>query len=163
VILNLKFGESMTFSEWEKGVPDILREDALWTVKAYRLSLFLADIAWNDVLKLSKTNGMRSLSDQLYRSCGSICANLEEGYSKASPKDRARFYEYSLGSSRETRGWFYRGRHILGEKVFDYRAWLLTEIIKMLLAIVPEERGYRIHEDAPEYVAASSLDKEVPF
>jgi hypothetical protein len=22
----------MTFSEWEKGVPDILREDALWTI-----------------------------------------------------------------------------------------------------------------------------------
>ena len=103
----------MKFSEWEKGVPDVLREDALWTVKAYRLSLFLADITWHDVVSLSKANGMRSLSDQLYRSCGFICANLEEGYSKNSSKDRSRFYECSLGSARETRGWFYRARPVL--------------------------------------------------
>jgi four helix bundle protein len=156
-------GNTMNYTEWEKKVPDVLREDMLWKMKVYRLSLFLSDICWKDVSNLAKDPRTKSLANQLYRSCGSICANLEEGYSKASPKDRARFYEYSLGSARETRGWYYRGRHILGEKVFDYRAWLLTEIIKMLLAIVPEERGYRIHEDAPEYVAASPLDKEVPF
>ena len=96
----------MKFTEWESGVPEVLRGDALWTVKAYRLSLFLTDVAWRDVVKLSKAPGMRSLSDQLYRSCGSICANIEEDYSKKSSKDRARFYEYSLGSARETQGWF---------------------------------------------------------
>jgi len=156
----------MKFATWETGVPDVLREDVLWTVKAYRLSLFLADIAWRDVVKLSKANGMRSLSDQLYRSAGSICANIEEGYSKNSSKDRARFYEYSLGSARETRGWFYRARHILGEEVAAHRLGLTTEIIKLLLTMVPDQRSQgkqRVCEDPPEYVVKGILDMDVPF
>jgi four helix bundle protein len=132
-------------------------------MKVYRLSLFLSDICWDDVSKLMKDPRTKSLSNQLYRAVGSIAANLEEGYSKHSAKDRARFYEYSLGSARESRGWFYRGRHVLGEKVFEHRAWMLTEIIKMLLTIVPEERGVRIHEDSSEYVVESPLEKDVPF
>ncbi len=153
----------MNYVEWEKNVPDVLREDLLWKMKVYRLSLFLSDICWKDVSALVKDPRTKSLSNQLYRAVGSISANLEEGYSKLSAKDRARFYEYALGSARESRGWYYRGRHILGEKVFDYRAWILTEIIKMLLKIVPEERGTRIHEDSPEYILASPLDKDIPF
>ena len=153
----------MTFAEWEKDVPDVLREDALWTVKAYRLSMFLADVGWHDVVKLSKVVGMRSLSDQLYRSCGSICANLEEGYSKLSSKDRARFYEYSLGSARETRGWFYRARHVLGTDVAKHRLGISTEIIKLLLKMVPEQRSAMVNEEHAEYVVKGILDQEVPF
>ena len=41
----------MKFAEWEAKVPDVLRDDVLGTVKAYRLALFLADIAWSDVVK----------------------------------------------------------------------------------------------------------------
>jgi len=156
----------MRFSEWEKSVPGVLRKDALWTVKAYRLSLFLVDITWQDVVKLSTASGMRSLSDQLYRSCGSICANIEEGYSKKSSKDRARFYEYSLGSARETRGWFYRGCHVLGDEVATHRLGLTTEIIKLLLTMVPDQRekgNQRVCEESPEYVVKGVLDMDVPF
>jgi four helix bundle protein len=153
----------MKFSEWEKSVPEVLHKDVLWTVKAYRLSLFLADIAWQDVAKLSKVSGMRSLSDQLYRSAGSICANLEEGYSKQSAKDRARFYEYSLGSARETRGWFYRARHILGDAVAAHRMDLTTEIIKLLLTMVPDQRNLKISEESPAYIIQRVQDMEVPF
>ena len=156
----------MNYAEWESNVPDILKKDVLWKVKAYRLSLFLADVAWCDVVKLSKAPGMRSLSDQLYRSCGSICANLEEGYSKKSSKDRARFYEYSLGSARETRGWFYRARHILGEEVAMHRLTLSTEIIKLLLTMVPDQRNQgkqKVCEEPPEYVVKGLFDMDVPF
>jgi len=153
----------MNYVEWEKGVPDVLREDLLWKMKVYRFALFLSEICWADVSSLAKDPRTKSLSNQLYRAVGSISANLEEGYSKLSAKDRARFYEYALGSARESRGWYYRGRYILGEKVFDHRAWLLTEVIKMLLKIVPEERGTCIREDSPEYSVASLLDKDVPF
>ena len=153
----------MNYVEWEKTVPDVIRNDLLWKMKVYRFALFLSEVCWNDVSKLAKDTRTKSLSNQLYRSVGSIAANLEEGYSKLSSKDRARFYEYALGSARESRGWYYRGRHVLGEKVFDHRAWILTEIIKMLLKIVPEERGTRICEDSPEYIVASPLDKDVPF
>jgi four helix bundle protein len=151
------------FADWETSVPDTLRADVLWTVKAYRLSLFLSDIAWPDVVKVSETVGMRSLSDQLYRSAGSVCANIEEGYSKQSPKDRARFYEYSLGSARETRGWYYRARHVLGEEVTIHRLGLLTEIIKLLLTMVPDQRGQMVQENSPEYMVKGVQDMEVPF
>lgn len=154
----------MNFAEWKEGVPDVLREDALWTVKAYQLSLFLADIAWHDVVKLAKISGMRSLSDQLYRSVGSVCANIEEGYSKKSSKDRARFYEYSLGSAREARGWFYRARHILGEEVAHHRLALTTGIIKLLLTMVPDQRqSQTVGEGSFEYIVRGILDLEVPF
>jgi four helix bundle protein len=152
----------MNYDEWEKTVPSTLSDDALWKMKVYRYSLFLSDICWSDVSKLVKDMRTKSLSDQLYRAVGSVSANLEEGYSKLSAKDRARFYEYALGSARESRGWYYRGRHVLGVEVFSHRAALLTEIIKMLLKIVPEERGMRIDEDTPEYTVKSVWDDAVP-
>jgi four helix bundle protein len=153
----------MTFAEWEKNVADVIRADVLWKMKVYRFALFLSDVSWSDVSILVKDMRTKSLSNQLYRSVGSIAANLEEGYSKQSGKDRARFYEYALGSARESRGWYYRSRHVLGEKVFEHRALLLTEIIKMLLAIVPEERERRLCEESPAYLVKNSADKEVPF
>ena len=45
--------------------------------------------------------GQHQLSDQLYRSFGSIRANITEEYSRSSRKDQPRTYEYSLGSARE--------------------------------------------------------------
>lgn len=153
----------MKFSEWEENVPKLIREDSLWTVEAYRLSLFLADIGWHDAKTLSKDNCTRSLSDQLYRSVGSISANLEEGYSKQSPKDRARFYEYALGSARESRGWYYKSRHILGESVNTHRLDLTTQIIRLLIKMVPDQRGYKPKEDSPEYATRDLLNDEVPF
>ena len=153
----------MNYAEWEKCVPIVIKEDSLWTVEAYRLSLFLADIGWHDAKKLSKDNCTRSLSDQLYRSGGSISANIEEGYSKHSSKDRTRFYEYALGSARENRGWFYRGRHILGDSVCNHRMELTTQIIRLLIKMVPDQHGYKIKEDSPEYMAKDLPQEEVPF
>ncbi len=141
----------MNFSEWEKSVPGVIRSDALWKMKVYRLALFLSDVCWNDVSSLVIDQRTKPLSNQLYRAVGSIAANVEEGYSKQGGKDRTRFYEYALGSARESRGWYCRGRHVLGEKVFEHRAWLLTEIIKMLLSIVPVERTSKLCEEPVAY------------
>jgi four helix bundle protein len=153
----------MKFSEWEKNVPKVIQTDVLWKMKVYRLALFLSDICWNDVSSLVGDQRTKSLSNQLYRAVGSIAANIEEGYSKQSGKDRARFYEYALGSARESRGWYYRGRHVLDEKVFEHRAWLLTEVIKMLLSIVPAERSLKLCEEPAVYEVHSLLDDRVPF
>lgn len=154
----------MNFAEWEKRVPDLLREDALWTVRAYRLSLFLADVAWPpDVVRLSKITGVRSLSDQLYRLLDQSARILKKDTRRKSSKDRARFYEYSSGSARETRGWFYRARHILGETVSAHRLSLTTEIIKLLLTMVPEQRNLRLNEELAEYDVEGMLDMDVPF
>lgn len=153
----------MKFVEWEENVPSVIRNDSLWTVEAYRVSLFLADISWLDVTKLSKDSRTRSLSDQLYRSVGSMSANIEEGYSKQSSKDRARFYEYALGSARESRGWYYKARHVLGEEIGQHRMEFVTQAIRLLIKMVPDQRGYKIKEDSPQYMAKDTLLDEVPF
>jgi four helix bundle protein len=152
----------MNYAEWEENVPRVIKEDSLWTVEAYRLSLFLADISWQDVTKLSKDKRTYSLSDQLYLSVGSMSANIEEGYSKQSSKDRARFYEYALGSARESRGWYYKGRHILGGSIAEHRMEFTTQIIRLLIKMVPDQRGYKIKEDTPEY-KVDTTHQEVPF
>jgi four helix bundle protein len=72
-------------------------------MKLYRLALFLGDLAWHDVTKLVSDRRTVSLADQLFRAIGSIGANIAEGYSRQSGKDRTRFYEYALGSTRESR------------------------------------------------------------
>lgn len=86
------------------------------------------------------------LSDQMYRALGSICANIEEEYSRGTGKDRARFYEYALGSARESRGWYYRARHILSEVIVQHRLKLLTKIIRLLITMVPQQRSYKVSD-----------------
>jgi four helix bundle protein len=92
-----------------------------------------------------------ALSDQLYRSLGSISANLAEGYSRGTGKDRARFYEYGSGSARESRDWYYKSRHVLGEVVTQHRLQLLTQIIRLLLTMVPQQRKHVLHEEVSLY------------
>ena len=130
----------MNYQDWEATVPEEIRRDRVWRVEAYRLALFAADLGWHDVSKLLEDSRTRSLSDQLYRSLGSISANVEEGFSRSTGKDRARFYEYALGSARESRGWYFKGRHVLGEAVTLHRIPFLTQIVRLLLAMVPEQR-----------------------
>ncbi|HWC60460.1 MAG TPA: hypothetical protein VHC44_12260, partial [Verrucomicrobiae bacterium] len=66
-------------------------------------------------------------------------------------RDRARFYEYALGSTRESRDWYYKGRHILAEKVVQHCLGLLTEITRQLLKTVPQQRGNVLREESPPY------------
>lgn len=120
-------------------------------MEAYRLALFLADLEWHDVTKLISDKRTLDLSDQLYRAIGSISANLAEGYSRNTGKDRARFYEYALGSGRESRDWYYKGRHVLREEVTSHRLSLLTQVIRLLLTMVPQQRGHAVREDGTFY------------
>jgi four helix bundle protein len=150
-------------------VPEAITDDSLWKVKAYRLALFLSDVGWYDVTKLVGDRRTLALSDQLYRALGSIGANLAEGYSRGSGKDRARFYEYALGSARECRDWYYKGRHILGEAVVQHRLELLSEVLRLLLTMIPQQRGRALREGGSEYEAqndnlsAPLLLREVPY
>ena len=108
----------MTYDQWAAEVPATIRADSLWKVKGYRLGLFLADLSWQDVTKLTTDRRTVGIADQLFRAACNISSNVAEGYSRGTGKDRARFYEYALGSAREARDWYYKGRHILGEKSY---------------------------------------------
>lgn len=155
----------VNYASWEKGLPQTITDDPLWHVQSYRLSLFVADICWQDVTKLSQDYRTRSLSDQLYRAIGSVGANIAEGYSRKSNKDQARFYEYALGSAREGRDWYFKARHILGENVTEHRLDLLTQIIRLLLKTVPQKRTQTLKEDGLGYETANlfSEQNEIPF
>lgn len=142
---------SMNYSEWLLNVPKEIADDRLWNIEAYRLGLFIGDVSWYDATKLMQDKRTLDLSDQLYRAVGSISANLAEGYSRGTGKDRARFYEYSLGSARESRDWYYKGRHVLGTEVITHRLSLLAPIIRLLLTMIPEQRGRALREAGLEY------------
>lgn len=141
----------MEYEEWVSSVPKEITGDPLWKMEAYRLALFVADLSWDDVTKLMRDKRTLGLSDQLYRALGSISANLAEGYSRSTGKDRARFYEYALGSAREGRDWYYKGRHVLGGEVTSHRVRILTQIVRLLLTMVPQQRAYVLREDSLEY------------
>jgi four helix bundle protein len=143
----------MNYEMWAKTVPAAITGDSLWKMEAYRLALFAADLGWRDVTKLTGDRRTLDLAGQLYRAVGSIEANISEGYSRGSGRDRARFYEYALGSARESRGWYYKGRHVLGDHVTEHRLGLFTQIICLLLAMVPDQRAYGsfLKEDSLPY------------
>jgi len=154
----------MTYNEWLASVPPELTNDPLWRMEVYRLAVFASDLAWHDVSKLAEDKRTVSLSDQLYRAIGSVSANIAEGYSRRSGKDQARFYEYALGSAREARGWYYQGRHVLSETVTTHRIKLLTQIIRLLLTIIPAERGYKLKEERASYdVDLTDLLNNIPM
>jgi four helix bundle protein len=154
----------MNYDEWLKSVPVEITDDSLWKVEAYRLALFATELGWHDVSKLMKDKRTLGLSDQLYRAIGSIGANVAEGYSRGTGKDRARFYEYGLGSARESRDWFYKGRHVLGIKVAEHRIRLVSQIIRLLLTMVPDQRGSLLREDSLPYrIPVTPPDTDSPF
>jgi four helix bundle protein len=102
--------------------------------------LFLSDLAWHDARRLLKERLAISIADQLVRAASKISSDVAEGYSRATGKGRAVFYDYALGSTRETRDWYYKGRNPLGQKIAAHRIALTTTIIRLLLTMASNER-----------------------
>ena len=113
--------------------------DPLRRMKAYVLAEKLVHESWNDVIALDSRHATRGVASQLYRAIGSIAANIGEGYSRSSGKDRVRLYEYALGSTRECSVWYESARPVLAEKS-DARLATLTEIRRLLLSAIQRER-----------------------
>ena len=152
----------MACEEWVASVPEEFTRDPLWRLRAYQLALFAGDLAWHDTARLAKERRLLGLADQLYRAVGSVGAKIAEGYSRRSSKDQARLYEYALGSAREARVWYYQGRHCLTPEVLAHRLGLLTEIIRLLLSIVPRIRGSKLSEEPVPYQSTAVLLDDPP-
>ena|SRR6266480_306393 len=115
--------------------------DPLQRMRAYRLACELVGESWKDAERLTHHRTMEKVSGQLYAAVGSIVANLAEGYAHSSGKDRARIFEYALGSARESIAWFRSAEPVLGSEVVIKRIEKLDEIRRMLMAIIPRERN----------------------
>ena len=141
----------MEYKEWEISVPEMMKRDSLWKMTAYRYATFLGDQCWQDISALMKDRRTISVADQLYRAVCSVGANLAEGYSRSTGKDRALFYQYALGSARESQDWYYKARFILGEEIFNQRIKILVEIIRLLLTMIPQQRGRALREEQESF------------
>ena len=164
---------AMRYEEWAAGVPEAITGDVLWKVEAYRLGVFISEISWHDMNVLWKDPRTRDLADQLYRATCSISANLAEGYGHSTGKNRARYFEYSLGSAREARDWYYKSRHVLGDEISLHRIKFVTSIIRLLITMIPQQRAngslrdekgvYLTSVDAPTNSSDSICYAEIPL
>ena len=129
-----------TFRDWEAGVSAGEKADPLWRMAAYRHSRFLVPQARDDSRTLHALPLGRPIMGQLWRAAGSIPANIAEGYSRGTGADRARFYEYALGSTRECVVWYEAAREILPDNVIDTRLDELVQVRRLLLTALPHTR-----------------------
>ena len=128
------------FLAWAKTVPPEITTDTIWRTPAYRLALYVMELAQADIPRLLANRSSRPHVDQLLRAVGAISADLDEGFSRSSGRERAHYYEYGAGSTREARGWYYKCRAAFSPEVVAARLALLSRIIRILTAIIPRER-----------------------
>jgi four helix bundle protein len=127
-------------SHFGPAVSHATAKDPLFRMRAYQIAADLLEVAWHDAKKLSAEPVTERIAGQLYAAVNSIAANLGEGYSRSSGKDRSRFFEYALGSARESISWYQGARPVLGD-VVSARLDNLEEIRRLLIAIIPRERA----------------------
>jgi four helix bundle protein len=133
-----------SFDAWVANADPEQSGDRLWRMTAYRLAIYALETGWADSTTLDRTRIARPIGSQLYKALGSIAANIAEGYSRSSGADRVRLFEYALGSTRECAVWYRAARPVLGQANYDSRSKLLSEIRRLLLAIIPAERTRRV-------------------
>ncbi len=110
-------------------------------MRVYQLASALIPDGFEDAKVLRDEPITREISGQLYAAVASIEASISEGYSRSSGKDRAHIFEYALGSVRESMTWYKSAAPILGELIVKDRRDRLEEMRRLLLAIIPRERG----------------------
>ena|SRR5438105_1876516 len=130
----------LSFDAWLAHPRNSMSGDPVWRLTAFRRALYCAEIAWPDVSRLAHHPVTAGVASQLYRALGSIGANLTEGYSRSSGRDRARMLEFSLGSARESVVWYRLARPILGDDLIDHRLDSLNHITRLLSTMIPRER-----------------------
>jgi four helix bundle protein len=128
------------YAGWEEQVQASIKNDRLWSFETYRKALFFADLAWFDAEKLFTDPRGKAMAWQLVDAAGSVSANIEEGFGRGFGKDYARFLRISLGSCRETRGWYYRARHVFDPQILIHRLQLADEIISGLVTAANQQR-----------------------
>jgi four helix bundle protein len=115
--------------------------DPLSRMRVFQLAAELIPEAFKDAKKLRADPITQEIAGQLYAAVCSIEAHISEGYSRSSGRDRARIFEYALGSVRESMTWYKSSTPVIGDVTVKDRRDRLEEMRRMLLAIIPRERG----------------------
>jgi len=104
---------------------------------------FFNDLTWKDCEKLESDRRGRAVVDQLIRSAGSVSANIEESHGRGFGKEFSYFLRVAVGSARETKGWYWRGRELLAQNVLEHRLNLLDEIISLIITEINRQKNYK--------------------
>ncbi|HJP86619.1 MAG TPA: four helix bundle protein [Gemmatimonadaceae bacterium] len=95
--------------------------DPLYKMQAVQIARELLPQSWDDAHMLAQNEITKRMAGQLYAAMASILANLAEGYSRSSGRDRARIFEFALGSVRESMMWYRSGDRIIGRETVQSR------------------------------------------
>lgn len=115
--------------------------DPLTRMRVYQLASALIPDCYGDAQIVLNGPITKELAPQLYAAVSSIESNIGEAYSRSSGKERAMRFEYALGSVRESMSLYRSSSCVLGETITKDRLDRLEEMRRMLLAIIPRERG----------------------
>ena len=133
----------MKYEDWLTTVHDRVKAEPIWKSLMYQKALFLFDLTWEDCGKMIRDARGRKIAEQMIGSAESISANMEEGHGRGFGKERSYFLRVSLGSARETKGWYYRSHHLLSAEVLNHRLALIYEVISLLVTEIDRQKKRR--------------------
>lgn len=122
-------------AQWVPSVAPEETADPLWQLHAYRVARYLVDQSQRDSAVLAPHVDPKTVA-QLSRAVASIGANIAEGYSRRSSADRARFYGYALGATREAMVWYRSVAWCLDAESISLRMAFLAQQRRLLLGIL---------------------------
>jgi len=129
-----------SYQDWVETVPQVIKESPVWPSVFYQKALFLYDLCWLNCEAWIQDRRGRAIGEQIIRSCGSISANIEEGYGRGLGREYARFLSFSVAAARETQGWYYRAHHLMKPDALDHRLKLCDENIAMLITAINAQK-----------------------
>ncbi len=130
----------MDLEEWIATAPSALRSEAVWKVRAFQIGAYIATVAARDALLAIRDARFTHVAPQLVRAAGSISANIAEGYSRQSRRDRIRYYEYALGSANEAKSWYTTAADVFDATIIEDRLTYLSRVRQLLLRMIQNER-----------------------
>jgi four helix bundle protein len=133
------------YDDWEHGVPVDIRTDPIWSLRVYRVALYVAELASHDARRLATNPVTEGVAGRLVAATASIGAHIAAGYSRMAKKDRIPFYEMALGAAREARDWYLQARIELGDNAVNARIATLTAVAKVLVVLIDRSRTMQLH------------------
>ncbi len=131
----------MELDDWLAQIPAALRDSPVWKVRAYQIGAFTAAAAATDAIEAERRPRFAHVAPQLVRAAGSIAANIAEGYSRQSHRERIKYYEYALGSAREASSWYSLISPTLTPGPLEQRLTYLARVSQLLLKMIHNERN----------------------
>ncbi len=94
-----------------------------------------------DIEDFPKIQATKIVIDQLLRACGSISANIAEGFGRKKGKEYTHYLIIARGSTTETLNWLLKclDANWINEETYYQREKTLEEILKMLNKMIGQK------------------------